>query len=62
MGFVIVKSFPIPTQTLNLNLVLMIFVTCWGSRRVANQITIVKFTQLCSKLPPTALVNFACDG
>ena len=24
--------------------------------------TIVKFTQLCSKFPPTALLNFACDG
>ena len=23
--------------------------------------TIVKFTQLCSKFPPTALLNFACD-
>ena len=23
---------------------------------------IVKFTQLCSKFPPTALLNFACDG
>ena len=22
---------------------------------------IVKFTQLCSKVPPTALLNFACD-
>ena len=25
-------------------------------------ITIVKFTQLCSKFPPTAFLNFACDG
>ena len=24
--------------------------------------TIVRFTQLCSKFPPTALLNFACDG
>ena len=24
-------------------------------------IAIVKFTQLCSKFPPTALSNFACD-
>ena len=24
-------------------------------------ITIVKFAQLCSKFPPTALLNFACD-
>ena len=24
--------------------------------------TIVKFTQLCSKFPPTALLNFVCDG
>ena len=23
--------------------------------------TIVRFTQLCSKFPPTALLNFACD-
>ena len=23
--------------------------------------TIVKFTQLCSKFPPIALLNFACD-
>ena len=23
---------------------------------------IVKITQLCSKFPPTALLNFACDG
>ena len=23
--------------------------------------TIVKFTQLCNKFPPTALMNFACD-
>ena len=23
---------------------------------------IVKFIQLCSKVPPTALLNFACDG
>ena len=23
--------------------------------------TIVKFTQLCSTFPPTALLNFACD-
>ena len=23
--------------------------------------TTVKFTQLCSKFPPTALLNFACD-
>ena len=22
----------------------------------------VKFTQLCSRFPPTALLNFACDG
>ena len=25
-------------------------------------LTIVKFTQLCSKFLPTALLNFACDG
>ena len=25
-------------------------------------ITVVKFTQLCSKFRPTALLNFACDG
>ena len=24
-------------------------------------ITIARFTQLCSKFPPTALMNFACD-
>ena len=27
-----------------------------------TMVTIVKFTQLCSKFPPTALLNFACDG
>ena len=27
-----------------------------------HRITIVKFTQLCSKFPPTAFLNFACDG
>ena len=26
-----------------------------------TRVTIVKFTQLCSKFPPTALLNFACD-
>ena len=28
---------------------------------MTNSDTIVKFTQLCSKFPPTALLNFACD-
>ena len=27
-----------------------------------SPITIVKFTQLCSKFSPAALLNFACDG
>ena len=27
-----------------------------------SNFTIVKITQLCSKFPPTALLNFACDG
>ena len=26
-----------------------------------TSVTIVKFTQLCSKFQPTALLNFACD-
>ena len=26
-----------------------------------EKLIIVKFTQLCSKFPPTALLNFACD-
>ena len=28
---------------------------------VTLPVTIVKFTQLCSKFPPTTLLNFACD-
>ena len=32
-------------------------------RNISDQdATIVKFTQLCSKFPPTLLLNFACDG
>ena len=33
--------------------------------RISGQLIvliIVRFTQLCSKFPPTALLNFACDG
>ena len=30
------------------------------AERLKNH-TIVRFSQLCSKVPPTALLNFACD-
>ena len=33
----------------------------YGGRLISTE-TIVKFTQLCSKFPPTALLNFARDG
>ena len=33
-----------------------------GELRLAKKGTIVKYTQLCSKFPPTALLNFDCDG
>ena len=32
----------------------------YAIRKILNM-TIVKFIQLCSKFPPTALLNFACD-
>ena len=36
----------------------------WDSKQCCSaesSLPIVKFTQLCSKFPPTALLNFACD-
>ena len=32
-----------------------------GTHRPTCLAAIVKFTQFCSKFPPTALLNFACD-
>ena len=29
---------------------------------IDDRFSIVKFTQFCSKIPLTALLNFACDG